>query len=365
LRIETTRQGGPRPGAGAAIQSVASVIVPVRNGARHLRTTLPALRSELPEGWELVVVDDHSDDDSRAVAHLYADRVLKSAAVRSAPAARNTGALASSGRILVFMDADVRVTRDALQRLVEGLDDSGVVLTFAMYSEGRHLRTLGGRFKNVWVRWSYLGRPASARWMNTALAAIRRDDFLGVGGYDASDDWLEGGNDMDFGRLVAERVGTVRLRHDIDCDHLKEMSLAGLLRNDFHRTRGFFRTALHSGEIRRVPRSSGYGNIPLGFMLGVLGAGAVPTGLFLGGLGVGAGWGVAVGGTVVHLLSALPFLAYALPRLGAWAPLAPFVYLLDQVACAAGLVAESAALLGQRLRPGRLPFPAGDTSASS
>lgn len=365
MRTETTRQGGLRPGAGAAIQTVASVIVPVRNGARHLRTTLPALRSALPDGWELIVVDDHSSDDSAAVAHLYADRVLKSAAVKSAPAARNTGADVAGGRLLVFMDADVRLTRDTLERLVEGLEDPGVVLTFAMYSEGRHLRTLGGRFKNVWVRWSYLRCPSDVRWMNTALAAIRRDDFAAVGGYDAGDDWLEGGNDIDFGRVVTERLGTVRLRHDIDCDHLKEMSLAGLLRNDFHRTRGFFRTALNSREIRRVPASNGYGNIPVGFMLGVVGAGSVPLGLLFGVAGFGAGWALAAGGALLHLACALPFHAYAVPRLGRWAPLAPFVYLLDQMACAAGLAAESLALLAQRLRPGRLPLPASDTSTPS
>lgn len=313
----------------------------------------------------MIVVDDHSEDDSKAVAHLYADTVLTSAARRSAPAARNTGAQAAAGRLLLFMDADIRVTRDALERLVEALDEPGVVLAFAMYSEGRHLRTLGGRFKNVWVRWSYLKSPARVRWMNTALAVIRREDFLAAGGYDAGDDWLEGGNDIDFGRVVTERVGAVRLRHDIDCDHLKEMSLAGLLRNDFHRTRGFFRTALQSREIRRVPKSSGYGNIPVGFMLGVVGAGSVPAGLLLGALGAGVGWSLAGAGALLHLVLALPFHAYAVPRLGPWAPLAPFVYLLDQVACAAGLAAESASLLAQRLRPSRLGVPAGDTSAPS
>lgn len=365
MRTETIPQGGPRTSAGTAVQCAVSVIIPVRNGARHLRTTLPALRSALPDGWQIIVVDDHSIDDTAAVAHLYADHVLLSHARKSAPAARNTGVLASDGRILVFMDADIRPTRDALERLVDGLEEPGVVLTFAMYSEGRHLRTMGGRFKNVWVRWSYLRSPSSVRWMNTALAAIRRDDFLASGGYDAGDDWLEGGNDIDFGRVVAERVGTVRLRHDIDCDHLKELSLAGLLRNDFHRTRGFFRTAITSREIRRVPKTSGYGNIPVAFMLGVVGAGLVPVGALAGVLGLPGGWLLAGGAVFVHGVVALPFHAYAMPRLGPWAPLSPFVYLLDQMACAAGLLTESLSLLAQRLRPGRAPLTARDTASTS
>ncbi|TPW04338.1 MAG: hypothetical protein FD129_2917 [bacterium] len=43
------------------------------------------------------------------------------------------------------------------------------------------------------------------------------------------------------------------------------------------------------------------------------------------------------------------FLAYAMPRLGGWALLAPFVYLIDQAACFAGLSTETVTLLGRRL----------------
>ncbi|TPW04339.1 MAG: glycosyl transferase family protein, partial [bacterium] len=196
---------------GTAVATLASVIIPARNGASHLRITLPALREALPDGWEILVVNDHSDDDTGAVARPYADQVIMSRQEKSGPAARNTGALSARGQVFIFMDQDIRVTRQTLERLVEALDEPGTALTFAIYSEGRYLKTLGGRFKNIWVRWSYLGSPTDVRWMNTALGAIRSDDFWSAGAYDNEDDDCQGGNDIDFGRIVADRVGRVRL----------------------------------------------------------------------------------------------------------------------------------------------------------
>ncbi len=346
VSLSSEQKRASRPPAQPAV----SVIIPVRNGAHYLRRTLPALRRELPAHWEIIVVDDSSTDDSVAVAAPLADFVVPSGHVRSAPAARNAGARKASGDVLVFLDADILVTRHALLELVRALEKPGTACTFGMYSEGRHLKTLGGRFKNVWVRHTYLAAPKRTRWMNTALTAIRTSDFWSVGGYDFKDDWIRGGNDIDFGRIVSERVGDVVLLHDVDCDHLKEMSLFGLMANDFNRTRGFFRLSVESRELRNVTRTRSFGNIPLGFMGGV-----VTAGLFMGGLALAPfartpGLSLAAAGAIGNTLLGAGFFRYALPRLGRWAPLAPAVLLIDQCACFWGLCVESLVLMTRPLK---------------
>jgi glycosyltransferase involved in cell wall biosynthesis len=337
--------------AGAPIK--ASVIVPVRDGARHLRRTLPSLREALPADWEMIVVDDQSSDESTQVARLYADQVVLNLAGPSAPAARNAGAGVARGEFLIFVDADVRVTRTALLSLVRELEAPEIACTFGVYSEGRHLSTFGGRFKNIWVRYSYLRSPSRVRWMNTALAAVRREVFWSVGGFDGQDDWLEGGNDMDFGRVLDEKIGPVILLHGVDCDHLKELSLRGLLRNDFHRTRGFFRTAILSREIRRAP-GQGYGNVSPSFMGGVIAAGAFPTATLLG-LWWPAMLILAAAALAAHGLLSAGFYRYAMPRLGRGAWAVPIVLFCDHLACGAGLVTEVLHLTRQRLRGRRFP----------
>lgn len=348
LATAPTVGGNPAPPAAPSV----TVVIPVRNGARYLRRTLPVLRREVPPGWEIVVVNDHSRDDSEAVARQFADCVLLSPVDGNDMDARNAGVHAARGDIIVFLDADIRVTRAALLALVAGLLAPGVTMTVGIYSEHRDLETLCGYYKNLWVRYTYLRSPRELRWMNTAFSAIRKADIADIGYLDAFEGCKRGGSDIDFGRRIAEAGGTVVLMKDVDCDHLKEMSLRALLRNDFHRTRGFFAMAVQSGEIKRVAGGRSYGNISPGFMLGVVSVALVPVALLLAPLRPRLGLGVAIGALAVQQACGLGFLRYAAPRLGLRVLLLPGLYFLDQLTCAAGLAVEAVNMvLRGRLRP--------------
>jgi len=84
-------------------------------------------------------------------------------------------------------------------------------------------------------------------------------------------------------------------------------------------------------------------------MGGVVPAGPSLLGFVAGAAGSEPGWQVAGFAAAGQLLLALPFLLYAMPRLGGWAPLAPAVYLVDQAACFLGLTTETLAISGRRL----------------
>src|SRR5215470_5625797 len=96
---------------------VLAVIVPAYNAEGTLARCLEAiLSSEFAKGFadnlECIVVDDGSSDSTSAIAQKYQTRVLSTGG-RSGPArARNLGARATSGDVLVFIDADVTVHSD-------------------------------------------------------------------------------------------------------------------------------------------------------------------------------------------------------------------------------------------------------------
>ena len=101
-----------------------SIIVPARNAAGMLPTTLGAIcDSDLPrEQWELIVVDDASTDETAAVAARYADTVVKLPGRPFGPAyARNRGVELSSGSVVMFFDADVVVHPDTVRRFLDVL----------------------------------------------------------------------------------------------------------------------------------------------------------------------------------------------------------------------------------------------------
>ncbi len=86
-----------------------SVVIPVYNASAVIGRALASVAAQTLENYEIVIVDDASDDDlDNALGpfrHLGL-RVLRHDANRGAAAARNTGAAAARGRLIAFLDAD-------------------------------------------------------------------------------------------------------------------------------------------------------------------------------------------------------------------------------------------------------------------
>lgn len=106
-----------------------SVIVCTYNRAASLRETLEHLQRQVTapgRRWEVIVVDNNSTDDTRAVVEQVAARwpVLRYAfeARQGLSHARNRGIAEASGETLLFTDDDVLPEPDWLETVLSGLD---------------------------------------------------------------------------------------------------------------------------------------------------------------------------------------------------------------------------------------------------
>lgn len=82
-----------------------TVVVPTKNSARTLAGCLASVADQRSAEIELVVVDNHSTDETPAIAHQFADRVVVLGPERSAQ--RNHGARIGTGELLAFVDSDM------------------------------------------------------------------------------------------------------------------------------------------------------------------------------------------------------------------------------------------------------------------
>ncbi len=87
-----------------------SLIMPAKNEARFIAEAIEAVRKADFQDWELVIVDDHSEDDTFNIARGFAEedrriRVLKNAGAGKVQGL-NTGYNQSTGNTLKFIDAD-------------------------------------------------------------------------------------------------------------------------------------------------------------------------------------------------------------------------------------------------------------------
>ena len=116
----------------------ASVIVPTRGRPGYLRATLESLAAQdlEPESYEVVVVDDGPDEETRAVASEAAAgarplvRYVERDGVPGLNSARNTGIAAAASDLIVFVDDDVEAPAGWLRELVAGRERHPEALAF-------------------------------------------------------------------------------------------------------------------------------------------------------------------------------------------------------------------------------------------
>jgi len=88
-----------------------SVVIPVHNRAQQLRSALQSVLKQAEQDFEVIVIDDDSQDDPAAVVSAFADpriRLLRQQPHNGAGAARNMGIDEARGRFVAFLDSDDR-----------------------------------------------------------------------------------------------------------------------------------------------------------------------------------------------------------------------------------------------------------------
>jgi glycosyltransferase involved in cell wall biosynthesis len=142
-----------------------SVIIPAYNGGEELDLYLKALAASTRPPDEIIVVDDTSTDASGALAAKLGATVLHLPDGPRGPArARNHGAAAAQGDVLVFLDADVTCHPDTLGRIKTYLENAPeVAALFGSYDADPSGPGLVSRYKNLLHHYIHQhGRPEAS-----------------------------------------------------------------------------------------------------------------------------------------------------------------------------------------------------------
>lgn len=228
-----------------------SVIIPVYDGGEKLGQCLSALRASIHAPDEVIVVDDSSSDGSYDLAQKYGARVLSLDGGPYGPAvARNRGASAAEGDLLVFIDADVAVHPDTLSRMVEIMEaQPDLAALFGSYDDNPPARGLVTLYKNLVHHYVHQNgrREASTFW--AGCGAIRKEVFLAVGGFNEKYG-RPSIEDIELGARLKNDGYRIWLCPDVQAVHLKQWKLASMLRADIRdRALPWTRLIIRSGHI--------------------------------------------------------------------------------------------------------------------
>lgn len=170
-----------------------SVIVPVYNGARVIERCLDALAGQrvAPCGYEIIVVDDGSVDDTAGTVEGWAARHpdinlrLIRQPNQGPAAARNHGARCAGSPLLLFTDSDCAPLPGWIEEMSAPFAEPAVTGAKGTYVTGQ--TTLIPRFVQAEYedRYDRMRHVAQIDFIDTYSAAYRREIFLENGGFDS------------------------------------------------------------------------------------------------------------------------------------------------------------------------------------
>jgi glycosyltransferase involved in cell wall biosynthesis len=180
-------------------QRTISIIIPVRNQPETLEALLAALDVQIcPEGWgiEVVCVDNNSTDHTAEVIRRH-NAIYLLEMTLGPSIARNTGASASIGELLWFIDADaVPLGNDFVSRIIQTADELGDYGGFGgpilLPDSQKNNPIAFADHMACWSAWN-AWRPTGHSGFQPTSIVIPRAVFEMVGGYDTElrvlEDW--------------------------------------------------------------------------------------------------------------------------------------------------------------------------------
>lgn len=162
-----------------------SVVIPAYNAAARIVDVLQALAQQTQPPAQIIVADDGSGDATADVAEKAGATVLR--LPHGGPAkARNAGAKAANGEIIVFIDSDCISQPDFLEKLTAPLKSGDADTAKGAYKTRQ--KSPAARFAQLEFeeRYARLSRQPRIDFVDSYAMAIRKSMFDESGGFDGS-----------------------------------------------------------------------------------------------------------------------------------------------------------------------------------
>jgi glycosyltransferase involved in cell wall biosynthesis len=281
-----------------------SVIVPVRNGSKHLARCLEGLgRSEYAQ-FEVIVVDDCSTDNTPRIAERYGACYLRTPQTLGPGGARNLGAQHAGGEVLVFVDSDVVMPPEGLSLIAEDFRrDAELAAVFGSYDDTPPWTSFISQYKNLMHHYVHQTSSESAATFWAGCGAVRKTVFEEFNGFDAATYTAPSIEDIALGLEMVRRGRKIQLDKRLAVKHLKRWTIRNLLRADiFYRAIPWTRLILNT---RHLPRDLNltYASRASSLLVGLLAVGCVLLPFSL------AGW---IGMRPVLVVSSMAFISLLL-----------------------------------------------------
>jgi glycosyltransferase involved in cell wall biosynthesis len=207
-----------------------SIIIPNRNSSDTIGKCLEAALASRYEKFEVVVIDDCSEDNSIEIINQFPCKLIRLDKPSGASKARNIGALNSHGDILFFTDADCLLKKDALC-LVAGTfsQEAPDAIIGGTYTPIPYDHSFFSVFQSVFINYSETKQPRDPDYIATHAMAIDAALFSKIGGF--SENFLPILEDVELSHRLRRSGYRLIINPHILVQHIFNFSLIGSLHN--------------------------------------------------------------------------------------------------------------------------------------
>ena len=121
------------------MNDLVSVIMPSYNTANFIGKSIEAVKAQTYKNWELLIVDDCSNDDTDEVVKQYLSderiKYIKNEINSGAAMSRNKALREARGRWIAFLDSDDLWMPDKLEKQISFMEKNGYHFSYTNYAE--------------------------------------------------------------------------------------------------------------------------------------------------------------------------------------------------------------------------------------
>ncbi len=230
------------------MNELVSIIIPVRNGEATIARCLEAALASRYERFEVIVVNDGSDDRSAEIIKTFPCTLVQLPGHSGTSTARNTGACHSHGDILFFTDADCLLNEDTLAIAVATLTAAGrdVVLGGTYTAQPADDRFFSA-FQSVFVNHAESRDRDNPDYIAAHAMVLYADTFEKSGGF--VEDFLPILEDVDFSHRLRSSGYRLVMNPGIQVRHLFDYSLLGSACNGFRKSKYWTIYSIHHRDL--------------------------------------------------------------------------------------------------------------------
>ena len=259
-----------------------SIIIPVYNSSLTLKECLDAIFNSNFKNFEVIVISDNSTDNSVGIAKQYQCKIIELSENKGPAFARNEGAKISEGDILLFVDSDVIIKKDALNYLSEKFLQNEIDAIQGIYSHEPTYKSIVTQYQmsyNCYYIWPENKKYAST--LSTCCLAIRKKIFLNLKGFNVNFK-RPSAEDEEFGYFLIAKGYKILILRELKVEHRINYNLKHFIKKKFYIYIDVMKEYLRNKTYVKKIKQTNYSKVLVGIViLGLIILTAIGTIIFL------------------------------------------------------------------------------------